>query len=398
MPESKKWVCEAFPHEHIFDRPTDDGFCPMDPPYHGRLRPENLPVQPPGGAISIESPKDQSVFSEGETIRLQASATGDMGNITRVDFLINGRKAGEGSSHPYQCSYTASREGAYDVTAVAWFRNGSNMSSGTLRFNVKKGSVRELGLCVLLMDASSSMTEPAAEGESVTRLQQVAESAATGIFELQRLRNNQDAWITAFKFDDRVEKMFEDSVDSLIRRFDKDVSKFTTFIYEELYKMQQGTQGTDINAALKKAYAYVEGFLKKKLDFPVKNYTPMYQSVLLGNSARSVSIPNIRVLLYTDGMQYDSSGNRRLKPNPFSASPLAGLNHDIVIGAFLGRSSEEGCNELKELLGNCPIHDEVQQFFLLDTAKKLGLMKHLFRMASGASGFCPLCLGKQLSW
>jgi hypothetical protein len=242
------------------------------------------------------------------------------------------------------------------------------------------------------MDASASMTDPISEQESKTRMQQVAESAASGIFDLQRLQNNQDAWVTAFKFDDRVEKMFEESVAGLIRRFDKDVNKFAAYIYDELFSMQQGT---DINAALRKAYAYIDGFLQKKLDFPVRNYIPMYQPIMRGDSASSISIPNIRVMMYTDGRQYDTHGDRYLKPNPF-LKPPAGLNHDILIGAFFGRSSDEGCSELKDLLSNCPIHEDTKQFFLFDTPKKIDYMKHLFRMASGASGFCPLCLGKEL--
>jgi hypothetical protein len=71
------------------------------------------------------------------------------------------------------------------------------------------------------------------------------------------------------------------------------------------------------------------------------------------------------------------------------------LNHDILIGAYFGQESDQGCAELKTLLSNCPIHNS-PQFFLFDKPSNIGNLKYLFRMASGASGFCPKCLEKQL--
>jgi Bacterial Ig domain len=395
MAPIKKWVCKTYPDDpaHMFDEPSDDGFCPCDPPWHGKQEYRVINPDPmPGIRVSLLSPRDRSAFSEREPIRMTAEATVERGNITKVDFLVNGRKVGESYAPPYSFTWPAERQGSFDLTAVAWDRQGGSKVSNVVRIAVKSDSVREIGLSVLLMDASASMTDPISEQEQKTRMEQVAESAASGIFDLQRLQNNQDAWVTAFKFDDRVEKMFEESVAGLISRFDKDVNKFAAYIYDELYSMQQGT---DINAALRKAYTYIDGFLQKKLDFPVRNYIPMYQPIMRGDSASSIPIPNIRVMMYTDGRQYDTHGDRYLKPNPF-LQPPAGLNHDILIGAFFGRSSDEGCSELKDLLSNCPIHEDTKQFFLFDTPKKIDHMKHLFRMASGASGFCPLCLGKEL--
>ena len=100
-------------------------------------------------------------------------------------------------------------------------------------------------------------------------------------------------------------------------------------------------------------------------------------------------------MIYTDGMQYDAQGNRELLPNPFKINPLPMLNHDIVIGAFFGQPSDNGCHELQSILSNCPIHNSLQ-FFLFDKPANIGDLKYLFRMASGASGFCPRCLEKQL--
>ncbi len=251
---------------------------------------------------------------------------------------------------------------------------------------------REVGLCVLLMDASSSMTDPAFNGSPLTRMRLVSNSAASGIFDLERMQNNPNAYVAGFKFDDRVELMFMDTVANLIGRFG-DVRTFANYLYDELFKMQQGT---DINKALRQAHAFVDRFLKKDLTgLPFTDYQPMMQRIFKFNSIDTVSIANVRVMIYTDGMQYDSNGNRDLLPNPFKTNPLPLLNHDIVIGAFFGQASDNGCHELQSILSNCPIHNS-PQFFLFDKPANIGDLKYLFRMASGASGFCPRCLEKQL--
>ena len=86
----------------------------------------------------------------------------------------------------------------------------------------------------------------------------IATSAARGIFDLERMQNNKDAYIAAFKFDDRIEPMFVDSVANVLNRFDKDVKKFAGYIYDELSAMEGGT---DLNKALETAHSFVAKFL-----------------------------------------------------------------------------------------------------------------------------------------
>jgi hypothetical protein len=389
-----KWVCNLHPEDPAHWHDDDgDGYCHVGEAFHGIL--EYKQVEPDRLSrtdVQLVAPEGRNVFSVRDTVKMAAEASSQKGNIVRVDFLVNGRKVGECYSPPYVYTWQADQSGSYDLAATAWDSMGGNKASAVVKITVRSEMVREIGLSVLLMDASTSMTEPISDQEPKTRMQQVAESAASGIFDLQRLQNSQDAWVKAFKFDDRVKPMFEDSVAGLINRFDRDVKKFAAFIHDELYGMQQDT---DINAALKTAYNYVDGFLQRRLEFPVRNYIPMNQTIMRGGTTNSITIPNIRVMMYTDGRQYDSQGNRQLKPNPF-LKPPAGLNHDVLIGAYFGGATDEGCTELKGLVSFCPTHEGVKQFFLFDSPKKMDHMKHLFRMASGASGFCPLCLGNQL--
>lgn len=246
----------------------------------------------------------------------------------------------------------------------------------------------EVGLCVILMDASLSMTEKAFDGTPLTRMQLVCGSAAHGIFSLQRLNNNTNAIVAMFKFDDRLELMVLDSVAGLMRRFHQDEQEFSRYLFTEMDKMKQGT---DINKALREAHLFIKKFLEKKLDnFPVPNYRPMLQPILNKNN-KALTVANVRVLIYTDGGQYDANESNHLDPNPFKANPLPLIDHDVVIGAYFGQKSDDGCNQLQSLLSECPIHNH-PQFFLFDTPKNIGDLKYLFRMASGASGFCPICL------
>jgi hypothetical protein len=389
-----KWVCNVHPDDPKHWHDDDgDGYCHVESGFHGYLEYRQVdPDKLSRTDVQLVAPEGRNMFSIREAVRIVAEASSAKGSVVRVDFLVNGRKVGDSNSAPYTCMWQAAQPGNYDLTAVATDNMGGSKTSAVVKVTIRPEIVREIGLSVLLMDASSSMTEPISDQESKTRMQQVAESAASGIFDLQRLQNSQNAWVKAFKFDDRVKPMFEDSVGGLIDRFGRDVKKFAAFIHDELYSMQQDT---DINAALRTAYNYVDGFLQKKLDFPVRDYIPMNQTIMRGGSTSSITIPNIRVMMYTDGRQYDSQGNRTLKPNPF-LHPPAGLNHDVLIGAFFGSATDEGCSDLKELVSFCPSHENVKQFFLFDSVKKMDHMKHLFRMASGASGFCPLCLGNQL--
>jgi len=387
----KKWICQT-DKSHVFNEATDDYFCPSCPARGdiGILILESVA----SSHVTITAPVSNQKFNEGATINILVDAAVANGNITRVELFDNDKKIDEASSPPFSFNHPGIGLGAHRLTAKAWDSRGDSIHSDPVTVNIIKVPGEEIGLSVILMDASSSMTDPAFEGSPLTRVRLVATSAAHGIFDLQRMQNNPNAYVAAFKFDDRVKLMFIESVSHLINRFDRDLNKFANYLHDELLEMQQGT---DINQALMRAHTLVSQFINMELqDFPLKKYKVMMQRILKYASADSISVANIRVLIYTDGMQFDSSGSKVLRSNPFTQYPIEGLNHDIVIGAFFGKESDDGCKELKGLLGRCPIHDEVQ-FFLFDDPAKVGNLRYLFRMASGASGFCPKCLEKELN-
>ena len=291
-------------------------------------------------------------------------------------------------NHPYYCTIDPPFEGILREEEVgkepiqefkAYPKPGP-----LIPITVKENPHDEVGLCIMLMDASDSMTDAPFEGIPLSRMTLVANSAASGIFDMERMQSNPNAYVACFKFDNRVEQMFVDTVANLIKKY-RDIDHFAKYIYDELWNFRGGT---DINKALEEAHLFVTRFLNKQLkDFRVEDYTPMMQQVLKYN-LESISVPNVRVLLYTDGKQYVKNGSKVLNPNPFKVNMPEGLGCDILIGAFFGSKTDEGYKDLLNLVSDCPSH-RIPQLFLFDDAANIGNLKYLFRMASGASGFCP---------
>lgn len=255
-------------------------------------------------------------------------------------------------------------------------------------------TVTDAGLCILLMDASGSMHDPAFPGSPLSKLRLIAVSAALGIFGkndpdpsksvagLQQLGKADSAYICALKFDHRVEQMFFCSVKDLLAKY-ANHEEFANYLYNELNEMR-GT--TDINGALKAADSFAQAFRNNSIP-GLTNYSVM-EHIVYTRAGETKNVPNIRVLMYTDGIQYTGDHTEPLY-NPFGS-----WDTDVLMGAFFGQPDEEGCSELRSVLSKCPSHG-FEQFFLLDHPSKTAQIRKLFRMASGASGFCPLCLPKE---
>jgi hypothetical protein len=240
---------------------------------------------------------------------------------------------------------------------------------------------KEIGLCILLMDASGSMNTPAFSANPATKAQLVAGSASGGIFDLGKLSNKEDAYIIGIMFDSGIHPVMCSSVEEILR-VHSDTSKFAIFLKD---KFTYG--GTDINGALNFAKQIYDDFVLhgdlSRYGGP-KNVKPIKHSILTKQGEQKI-VPNIRVLLYTDG-EDETTGY--IKGNPFKDEET-----DILMCAFFGRGEEPGCLPLKNITSKCPIHD-VDQFFLINEPNRIQTLRKLFRMASGASGFCPVCLAQ----
>jgi hypothetical protein len=288
--------------------------------------------------------------------------------------------------------YTCSNNSAHTVDAmtadgfceqpecygVGFLTDGQNQPTGSLPTT----PTREIGLCVLLMDASSSMKEVAfsTTDNPAKKDQLIAGCAAGGIFELQQLSNTEDAYIIVVGFDHEQRVILTTSLAELFAKH-KTQGDFARFLASSF------TYGsTDINGALRYAKGIYDAFTKtgdlSKYGGGPRNVKPIMQTIMTKDLESKV-VPNIRVLMYTDGEETVSSD---ISGNPFSAEET-----DVLLGAYFGKGEEKGCQQLKRILSKCPIH-QVDQFFLINAQDRIQTLKKLFRMASGASGFCPVCL------
>ena len=78
---------------------------------------EVLADAPP--TVSITSPADGAIFTAGQTIIINATATDDIG-IAQVDFYAGATFLGSDNSFPYSFSWTNVQEGNYALTATAF--------------------------------------------------------------------------------------------------------------------------------------------------------------------------------------------------------------------------------------------------------------------------------------
>jgi len=263
------------------------------------------------------------------------------------------------------------------------------------------GQGKEVGLCVLLMDASGSMAEEPysksypskypAKPESpiytikeakLTKREVVTDAAAQAIFGLKNLSKKENAYICAIKFDNDPSVMFTKTVADILNDY-TDVKEFAKYLYDEL---SEKNGGTNINGALNLAYSFVKKFVTG--DVPgMENCIANVQTQYIGTKSKSIDIPNVRIMLYTDGEQLQYYGEI---VNPFIAN---NDELDLLIGAYIGNPSDNGCKQLEKIISDCPIHNK-KQFYVMDAPDKIAALRGLFRMASGTSGFCPYCIEK----
>lgn len=273
--------------------------------------------------------------------------------------------------------------------------SGQQNSANTLLQSTGQG--KEVGLCVLLMDASGSMAEepyatsfpskypPKTESQAIaeregklTKREVVTDAAALAIFGLQSLSKKENAYICAIKFDNNPNVMFTKTVEDIINEYETP-QKFAKYLYNELAELNGGT---NINAALNLAYSFVKKFIDGNVP-GMEHCIANFQTQFYGT--KSIDVPNVRIMLYTDGEQIQHYG---AIINPFKAN---GDELDLLIGAYIGNPDDSGCKQLESILGTCPSHKQ-KQFYVMDEPKKIAELRGLFRMASGTSGFCPYCI------
>ncbi len=92
------------------------------------------PNTPP--VVTLTSPANGAVYSQGDAIALSATAS-DADGIAKVEFYDGGNFIGEDNSAPYQFTWTGALRGNHLVTAVAIDNVGNNTASAVAGINVQ---------------------------------------------------------------------------------------------------------------------------------------------------------------------------------------------------------------------------------------------------------------------
>lgn len=84
----------------------------------------------------LTSPVSGSMIDLGKSIQISAQATSLTGNITSVDFLVNGTVIATDTSDPYRANWTPSAIGSYSISSTATDNQGNNARSESASVNV----------------------------------------------------------------------------------------------------------------------------------------------------------------------------------------------------------------------------------------------------------------------
>lgn len=249
---------------------------------------------------------------------------------------------------------------------------------------------REIGLCILMMDGSLSMGETAFPSTDYpgNKYRLVSMNAAGGIWSLKNITHAEDAFIVLCAFAGRPELLWIKNVKEIVAEH-KTREAFSDYLYQTLEAKTPDPRVTNLNSAVNLAHQIYTAYMKGDLSGfgGTKGFKPLTHKVVRHDGQGGeeyVSIPNARVLIYTDGEHNVTAAVK----NPFLEEPQS-----ILMSAFIGEDEDSaGINQMRKLANICPKHAPVKGFFLVNSPERIQTLKGLFRMASGASGFCPSCL------
>ena len=86
--------------------------------------------------VNLTTPTDNQSFQEGENVQLYATATTDVGEITKVDFYINNKLNNQDITAPYLFDWIPSAVGTYTIKAVAYNDSGKSIESSEISITI----------------------------------------------------------------------------------------------------------------------------------------------------------------------------------------------------------------------------------------------------------------------
>jgi len=284
------------------------------------------------------------------------------------------------------------------------------------------------GLGVLVCDASLSMDELAfpQERRDLTKMQLVVGAVQSAILEMHNLTYNNRAYIAIIAFgkragliSDRHGKPFIRSVKSILDEFGeltakknasaegtnwenledhekevriREVSSLDDFLFEQFHNDGAGfdRRRTNVNQALELAYkitsSAISGSLKEwGIDQGIALRKPAVEK--RGQTA-SIHVPNVRVMIYSDG---DHNEYPFEISNPFvNMQPTSVLMSSFIGDEAANDDARKGADQMKEIANICPTHGH-KGYFLVNTLARRSMLRQVFHMTTGASGFCRQC-------
>ncbi|QPJ60446.1 MAG: hypothetical protein G3M70_00495 [Candidatus Nitronauta litoralis] len=246
----------------------------------------------------------------------------------------------------------------------------------------------EAGLCILMMDGSFSMNEPAFPESDYpgTRYKLVAMNAAGGIWSLKSMTHRESAYLALAVFGGEPKLVSIKSVEDIFKEHDTPEA-LADSIQKTLENETPDARFTNINSAVQLAYEIKQAFIGGDLSGfgGPTDFKPVIHPVVRGSEEREefIDIPNVRALIYTDGEHNVTSAIK---------NPFAGDEQSVLITAFIGEKDAKGVSQMQGLACTCPKHGPANGFFLIDSPERVQTLRGIFRMASGASGFCSACL------
>lgn len=89
-------------------------------------------------AVNLTNPLNNESFDQGNVVQLQATASADQGEITKVEFLIDDQKISEDTTKPYSINWTPEALGTYKVKAIAYKTGGEYTTSEEVSVTIKE--------------------------------------------------------------------------------------------------------------------------------------------------------------------------------------------------------------------------------------------------------------------
>src|SRR5207249_3705475 len=82
--------------------------------------------------ITLTNPPNAATFAPGATLPITAAAADSDGQVTQVEFFVNGVSVAKVGATPYATSFTLPSVGTYNIFAIATDNSGNHTASPTI--------------------------------------------------------------------------------------------------------------------------------------------------------------------------------------------------------------------------------------------------------------------------